>query len=327
MLHNLAGFLNSKGDYIAAESICRKVLAIREKVLGPDHPYTATSFGYLARILQAKEDYEGAERLFRRTLLILEKALGADHSYTATSLSDLAKILELTGDHGAAVPLYRRALAITEKVLGPDHPSTATSLNNLAALLRKTGKLDEARGLELKYMDIVSHRANVMPLELRQAALGAYNLGEFSLAEKLLIRMLDAGFEVSGTHCHLARICLITDNIDEARHHANSAWMHRGDAPPYVTPRIFWFQIAIDLLDGTDPAPHLGHLKIALSTDGAFMEWAMDPVLAHLKPKLSDDALALLTALVAALSDSANLPALDRFPQWREAKALPLEGV
>ena len=34
---------------------------------------------------------------------------------------------------------------------------------------------------------------------------------------------------------------------------------------------------------------------------------------------------ALLAALVAALSDAANLPALEQFPAWRDAPAEPLK--
>jgi len=51
----------------------------------------------------------------------------------------------------------------------------------------------------------------------------------------------------------------------------------------------------------------------------------MDPVLANLEAKISAEDHALLTALVAALSDRARLPDLDRFPAWRNAKPEPLE--
>jgi hypothetical protein len=55
------------------------------------------------------------------------------------------------------------------------------------------------------------------------------------------------------------------------------------------------------------------------------MIWAMDPILDHLKPRLTASDHALLTALVAALSDRANLEKLDEFPEWQEAKPEPLE--
>jgi len=53
----------------------------------------------------------------------------------------------------------------------------------------------------------------------------------------------------------------------------------------------------------------------------------MDPVLAHLQPKLPAEAHALLTALVAALSYADKLPALDEFPAWREVEPQALDWL
>ncbi len=50
------------------------------------------------------------------------------------------------------------------------------------------------------------------------------------------------------------------------------------------------------------------------------MEWTMAPVLAHLQPRLPADHHALL----AALNDATNLPALDQFPAWRAAQDEPV---
>jgi hypothetical protein len=54
------------------------------------------------------------------------------------------------------------------------------------------------------------------------------------------------------------------------------------------------------------------------------MEWSMDPVLEHLKPRLTASDHALLTALVAALCDGEKLAELDLIPAWREAEPLPV---
>src|SRR5215470_2780458 len=75
-LNNLAVLLSAKGDYAGAERLYRRALAIREKVLGPEHPDTAESLNGLAAVLYSKGDYTGAEALYRRALAIQEKALG-----------------------------------------------------------------------------------------------------------------------------------------------------------------------------------------------------------------------------------------------------------
>ena len=127
--------------YPQARPLFERALAIREKVLGPEHPDTATSLNNLAVLLQDQGDLAGARPLYERALAIREKALGPEHPDTATSLNNLARLLQAQGDLAGARPLCERALAIREKALGPEHPDTATSLNNLALLLQAQGDL------------------------------------------------------------------------------------------------------------------------------------------------------------------------------------------
>jgi tetratricopeptide (TPR) repeat protein len=133
--------------YAAARPLFERALAIYEKALGPDHPYTATSLNNLASVLEAQGELAAARPLFERALAIDEKALGPDHTDTAKSLNNLAYVRQAQGDLAAARPLLERALAICEKALGPDHTDTARSLNNLAYVLRAQGDLAAARPL------------------------------------------------------------------------------------------------------------------------------------------------------------------------------------
>ena len=45
-----------------------------------------------------------------------------------------------------------------------------------------------------------------------------------------------------------------------------------------------------------------------------------------LKPKLGEHPAEFLTALVAALNDRANLPDLERFPEWKNQSPVPLDA-
>jgi len=130
-LNQLASFFKTVGYYQAAEPLFRRALAIREKVLGAQHP-TAESLNNLAGLLRNKGDDDSAEPLYRRALAIREKVLGAEHPDTANSLNNLALLLHKKGDYDSAEPLYRRALAIAERVLGHEHPNTVIFRNNLA---------------------------------------------------------------------------------------------------------------------------------------------------------------------------------------------------
>jgi tetratricopeptide (TPR) repeat protein len=147
LLNRVGSYFHGRAAYSQAEPLLRDALAIREKVLGPEHSETATSLNNLANLLQTQGDFAGARPLLERALAIHEKALGPEHPDTASSLDNLAGLLQDQGDVAVARPLLERALAIREKALGPEHPNTAASLNNLAGLLLKHGDLAGARPL------------------------------------------------------------------------------------------------------------------------------------------------------------------------------------
>ncbi|CAM9592167.1 unnamed protein product, partial [Chrysoparadoxa australica] len=146
-LHNLAGLLEARGKYDAAESLYRRALAIKEKALDVDHPSYAATLHTLAGLLLAQGKYDAAEPLCRSALAVTEKALGVDHPDYAATLQNQALLLEAQGKYDAAESLCRRALAVQEKALGVDHPSYAPTLQNLAGLLVAQGKYDAAEPL------------------------------------------------------------------------------------------------------------------------------------------------------------------------------------
>jgi tetratricopeptide (TPR) repeat protein len=179
----------------------------------------------------------------------------------------------------------------------------------------------------LRRIQILSAKADVSPLHLRQLALDAYMVGHYTLATSLLQRVIAAGFEMPGAHCHLARIALVTGELAAAQDHAEQAWEHRAEAPPYVTARILWLQLAAEMAASTalaNEAKRLGQLKTVLYAEGAHTEWTMTPVLESLRSRVSEDDHALLTALAAALSSADKLFALDEFPAWCAAQPEPL---
>ena len=70
-----------------------RLLAIREKAFGPDHPAVASGLAGLAAVHVARGQYAQAEPLLKRALAISEKTLGPDHPATASILDDYADAL------------------------------------------------------------------------------------------------------------------------------------------------------------------------------------------------------------------------------------------
>ena len=72
----------------------QRALAIREQVVGPHHPDTATSLNNLALLYQYQGKYAEAEPLFQRALAIYEQQLGASHPTTRHIQQNYASLLQ-----------------------------------------------------------------------------------------------------------------------------------------------------------------------------------------------------------------------------------------
>jgi CHAT domain-containing protein len=137
--------LYQQGRYAGAESLFKRALDIREKVLGSEHPDVGQSLDNLALVYAREGRYADAEPLFKRALAIREKVLGPEHLDVAESLNNLAVNYIKQGRYTDAEPLEERGLAIREKALGPEHPSVAQSLYNLAYSYLAERKVAPAR--------------------------------------------------------------------------------------------------------------------------------------------------------------------------------------
>ena len=142
-LSNALGYhLHAIGDYAGAYPNFQLALEINRKVLGEEHPDTASSLNNLGALLQAMGDYEGARPYYEKALEINRKVLGEEHPDTARSLNNLAILHYYEGKFRIAFDLMHRALGIRLNVLGPDHPDTHSIQQSLTVIqesLKKPG--------------------------------------------------------------------------------------------------------------------------------------------------------------------------------------------
>jgi tetratricopeptide (TPR) repeat protein len=72
---------------------------IQERILGEEHPDTATSLNNLATLYQDQGKYAEAEPLLVRALAICERVLGKAHPLTQTICENYVLLLqEMQGD-------------------------------------------------------------------------------------------------------------------------------------------------------------------------------------------------------------------------------------
>lgn len=160
-LLNLAGrYLHLRARLDEAGSFYAKSLAIREKILGPNHLNVATSLHNQAWLYFDLNKYAEAEPLNLRSLAIREESAGPEHPVVASSYLRLGHLYKEQGRYAEAKRAYERSLEIAQGALSPEHPYVAASLQELGRLNFIFGKVEEAEPLTLK------------ALEIRQKALG-----------------------------------------------------------------------------------------------------------------------------------------------------------
>ncbi len=69
-MNNLATLYYAQGQYVQAESLLKRALAIDEKALDPNHPDVARDRNNLAALYRARKRGKEAETLERRTARI-----------------------------------------------------------------------------------------------------------------------------------------------------------------------------------------------------------------------------------------------------------------
>jgi len=163
-LNNLAEVYHAQKNYAAAEPLHKRALAIREKVLGPEHLDVSVSLNNLAGLYQDQKNYSAAEPLYKRALAVKEKTLGPDNPDVGASLINLAALYRDQGNTEAAEPLYKRALAIAEKAFGPEDPNVVASLINLAGLYHDEEKYSAAEPLYKRALAIQENVTNLVSM-------------------------------------------------------------------------------------------------------------------------------------------------------------------
>jgi tetratricopeptide (TPR) repeat protein len=224
LLFNVGEYFQQTGKYKEAETMHRRTLELREKVLGLEHPSTLTSMNNLASVLDSQGKYEEAETMHRQELELTEKVLGLEHPSTLTSMNNLASVLKSQGEYEEAETMHRRTLELKEKVLGLEHPSTLTSMNNLALVLKSQGKYKEAETMHRRTLEL---REKMLGLEhpdtltsMNNLALVLKSQGKYKEAKTMHRRTLELkekvlGLEHPSTLTSMNNLALVLDSQGE----------------------------------------------------------------------------------------------------------------
>jgi tetratricopeptide (TPR) repeat protein len=141
--------------YTRAEHQVQRALAIRQELLGSEHPDTLEALRAIGQIWIFQGKYSKAEQLDAQTLDTVRRILGDDHSLALGLEHDIAVAVTEQGRWEEAETLFRRCLQKRRRVLGEKHPDTLETMSCLAFLLgERMGKWREAEPLARRCLEI-----------------------------------------------------------------------------------------------------------------------------------------------------------------------------
>jgi tetratricopeptide (TPR) repeat protein len=193
-LYTLATLLGSEGKTAEAVSVQQEALAIRQKIHGDEHPYTAEDYSQLGALLSdSTNTLDEAVNDLRKGLEILKRTEGEGKYRQTWAERSLADALSEQGKLEEAEIHYRAAATIAKKVMGPDFADLPGFVVKLANILRREGKLTEARARAEKAVAICQRHPDRIEAQPQRAAFAALrdvltDLGDTAAAQALDIQ-------------------------------------------------------------------------------------------------------------------------------------------
>jgi tetratricopeptide (TPR) repeat protein len=146
--------LFNEGKLDEALPLAKRVVQIREKLLGKDHELVISALLNLGELTLAKQLYKESLSSYERVLKSNEKIAGPDDPSNVVLLDKMAYLSYMNSDFGDAEKLYKRALAINEKISGAQSEQFAQSAYRLAEFYRFTKSYQKAEPFYQRTLEI-----------------------------------------------------------------------------------------------------------------------------------------------------------------------------
>lgn len=230
----------------------------------------------------------------------------------------LGRLLRFQNRIEEAERWLRRALALHERCAGADDPTTMAIAHELVGLLAATKRGEESTRLHnmIRARRLARHHDHSSLWDIRQVALEMFVAGQYAEAEAIYRQLLTQRFAPASTHCHLARLFLMTGREPEARLEVDAAWKLRDETPVYAVARTQFLRLLMCLLTDRDWKPYVLEFRDLFAKPDMHMVWTMQPVLDHLRNRLGEEMHAMLTALLAAIGSESKIKDLKANPTW-----------
>jgi tetratricopeptide (TPR) repeat protein len=125
--------------------LVRQAVALKRKLLPPDHPDIGRSLQSEANFLHLQGDFTAALKVNDEAIRIFTSAYGPRSAKTASAVSNGAEYEVGLGRAAEALPHFREALPVLEAQLGADNQVLGHPLTGLGHALLALGQMGEAR--------------------------------------------------------------------------------------------------------------------------------------------------------------------------------------
>ncbi|MBK6918242.1 MAG: serine/threonine protein kinase [Deltaproteobacteria bacterium] len=180
------------GRFADALADFEQAAAIRERIVGLDHPQTLKALANTAVANFDLGDYEAAATTLGRVASARARLLGPEHPEVATAMASQAAALGALGRPAEALATLQRALAIEERALGPMHPELATTLQNIGLIQAMQGDHVGELATQRRQLSLLEAKPDTDPVRLSRAlvavAMAQSSLDHPSEALPLLLR-------------------------------------------------------------------------------------------------------------------------------------------
>ena len=225
--------LEASARYADAQRLIEEALAIRLRLFGEEHTYTAAALNHLAVNLDSQGKFADAEPLHRKALAMRLELHGEEHPDTAESYNNLGLNADERGQYMEAQPHLEKSLEIFRRLQGEEHTDTASGYSNLAANLHVQGKFADAEPNFRKALEIKSRLHGEDHLETANALNGLAQYlnarGKFNEAQRRFNKVLSIHVRSLGENHPMtaASYSNVASNLDGQGKYAEAQPLHQ----------------------------------------------------------------------------------------------------
>ncbi|KAI5815631.1 P-loop containing nucleoside triphosphate hydrolase protein [Pyronema omphalodes] len=153
---SVGSMLQYLGRLKEAQRLDEKVLEVRRRTLGEEHPDTLRAMNNLAvTYTNMGERWKEVQELEEKVLEVRRRTLGEEHPDTLASMHNLANTyIKLGGRLKEVQELQEKVLEVSRRTLGEEHPDTLLGMQNLAITYGQLGRLNEKQELQEKVLEV-----------------------------------------------------------------------------------------------------------------------------------------------------------------------------